>query len=54
MWVQNSGTGKQLCPGPNYEDKIMENYGKIGEYSNNLNSSEECTATLEFKVTEVK
>jgi hypothetical protein len=54
MWVQNSSTGKQLSPGPNYEDKIMENYGKIREYSNNLKSSEKCTTPLEFKVTEVK
>jgi hypothetical protein len=54
MWVQNSGTGKQVSPGPNYEDKNMEKYGKIGEYSNHLKSSRKCTAPLELKVTEVK
>jgi hypothetical protein len=39
MWVQNSGTGKQVSPGLNIDDKIMEKLGKNGEYLNSLKSS---------------
>jgi hypothetical protein len=49
MWVQKLGTGKQVSPGLNIEDKIMEKLGKIGKYSNSLKASEKWTSTLRLR-----